>query len=80
MLNVLLAVQYVSIAGLLFECSYISRFQKDALHGCLLFNAMATLETSVSYLAVMLSRTPEAAFIAHQLSYLGRVWIPLIFR
>ncbi|MBQ2315152.1 MAG: response regulator [Treponema sp.] len=76
MLNVLLAVQYVSIAGLLFECSYISRFQKDALHGCLLFNAMATLETSVSYLAVMLSRTPEAAFIAHQLSYLGRVWIP----
>ena len=76
MYSVLIAIQYVSIAGLLFESMYILKNQKDALHGCLLFNAMVTLETTVSYLALMLARNKELALIAYQLSSLGRVWIP----
>lgn len=74
--QILLAIQYASIALMMFMCAYITKNWKKPVHGWLFFYSMATLVNSAGYLAIMLARTESEAILATQLSYLGRVWIP----
>ena len=76
MYNVLLGVQYVSIALMLFMCAYITRKWSKPVHGWLFFCCCVTLINNAGYLGVMLSRTEGEAILTTQLSYLGRTWIP----
>lgn len=61
---------------MLFECAYIFKHWKNYLHTCLFFNAAAIFVNNAGYLAIMLAENENAALLARQLSYLGRVWIP----
>lgn len=76
MYYVVLAVQYISIFGLLFESAYIFRNWKSRIHGYLLLNCAATMVNNAGVLQVMLSDNYEEAMTAQKLSYVGAVWIP----
>ncbi len=75
----LLAMQYASIALMMFMCAYITKKWKKPLHGWLFFYCTMTLINNAGYLALMLARSEEAAVLAWQICYLGRVWIPFAF-
>lgn len=74
--QILLGTQYASIALMIFMCAYITKRWNKPLHGWLFFYCMATLINNAGYLALMLARSEEAAILAQQICYLGRVWIP----
>ena len=74
--TILLGVQYASIVLMLFMCAYITVKWNKPLHGWLFFYCMATLGNNATYLAIMLSRTENAAVLAQQIAYLFRAWIP----
>uniref|UniRef100_UPI0025D58C3C histidine kinase N-terminal 7TM domain-containing protein n=1 Tax=uncultured Ruminococcus sp. TaxID=165186 RepID=UPI0025D58C3C len=76
MYALVLAVQYISIIGLLFESAYIFRNWTSKIHGYLLLNCTATLVNNAGVLQVMLSDNMDEAMTAQKLSYIGAVWIP----
>ena len=79
--RILLTIQYLSVALMLFMCAYITKRWKKPLHGWLFFYCVAALINNAGYLAIMQARSEEAAVIALQFSYAGRVWIPFsLFR
>ncbi|MBQ7159987.1 MAG: HD domain-containing protein [Treponema sp.] len=75
MYNVLLGIQYASIALMLFMCAYITKRWKKPLHGWLFFYCTMTLINNAGYLAFMLAHSEEASLFALQICYLGRTWI-----
>lgn len=75
MYQVLLTIQYVSIAFLMIEAAYIFCKMKTKLHAYLFLNCVATLVNNTGYLMEMLSHDAESYMRAVQMSYLGRVWI-----
>lgn len=72
----LLIIQYCSIVLMLIMCVYVMRKWKKVAHSWLFFYTMATLINNAGYLAIMKSKTENAATLSWQFSYLGRVWIP----
>ena len=76
MYTILLVIQYASVAGMLFEVSYISRNLQKPLHGNLFFALCVMMENNAGYLLVMLARDQQEALAAMMLGYLGRLWIP----
>ena len=76
MYALVLAIQYISIFGLLFESAYIFRNWKSRIHGYLLLNCAATMVNNAGMLQVMLSDNYDEAMTAQKLSYVGTVWIP----
>ena len=77
MYSVLLIVQLISIPLLLVEAGYIFSKWSTRLHGYLFLNCVATLVNNTGYLFEMISSSKEEYLIATQMSYVGRVWIPL---
>ncbi len=75
--NILLGVQYASIILMLFMCAYIIKKWSKPLHGWLFFYCVSTLINTAGYFAVMHAQSLREAILAWQVSYLGRVWIPL---
>ncbi len=76
MYKILLVVQFVSVIAMLLETSYISKNLQKPLHGSLFFIFSTMMECNAAYLALMLARTEREAFVAMQIGYLGRIWIP----
>ena len=74
--QVLLGIQFAGIGLMLFMCATIVRRWSRPLHGWLFFYCVATLVNNAGYLGVMQATSEEAAVLALQFSYLGRVWIP----
>lgn len=74
--QILLGLQYAGIALMLFMCAYITKKWKKPLHGWLFFYSIGTLINNAGYLGCMQARTEDAAILAWQFCYLGRVWIP----
>ncbi len=72
--DILLAVQYITLWGLLIESIIIFRRWKDRLHGNLLLSCLAALVNNLGYLFEFRARTQETYVTAVQLSYAGRVW------
>lgn len=72
----LLGIQYASVVLMLFMCAYIMKKWNKPLHGWLFMYCVATLVNNAGYLGLMHATTEEAAILAWQASYLGRVWIP----
>ncbi len=72
----LLGIQFASIVLMLFMCAYITKKWNKTLHGWLFLYCVATLVNNAGYFSLMRAQTEEAAVLAWQVSYLGRVWIP----
>lgn len=74
--QVLLGIQFAGILLMMFMCGTIARRWTRPQHGWLFFYCIVTLVNNAGYLGVMQATSEEAAILALQFSYLGRIWIP----
>ena len=74
--NILLAIQYISIALMLSMCVYISKKWSKPAHGRLFFYTIVTLVNNAGYLALMQAQTEREAVLIWQIIYICRAWIP----
>ena len=75
MYDLLIAIQYIGIAGLFIEGWLVLRSWKDSLRAYLFFACVATLINNLGYLLELKARSLDAYITALQLSYAGRIWI-----
>ncbi len=73
--DILLLIQYVTIAGLFVEGWMVIRIWRNRLHTYILFNCVVTLVNNIAYLMELKSGTEESYMTAVKISYAGRVWI-----
>lgn len=78
MFQLIVILQYIGIALLLFEIFYISTKWTSRPKILLLIFTIATLINNVGYLFEITSVTPETAIIGTKFSYLGKAFLPLI--
>ncbi len=74
MRELLLTIQYISIAGVFIESLIVVSNWKKPLHTYLFLSCMATFVNNLGYLFEMTSKTRDAYVVALKLSYAGRVW------
>jgi len=74
--QVLFAIQYISIAGLIMESWFVFRKWRSEIHSYILLSSVSTLINNVGYLMQMRATSREAYLAALQMAYLGKVWIP----
>lgn len=75
--DILITVQYISVAAVLLESFIVFRNWKSMLHSYLFISCIATLANNLGYLMELKAGTYEAFIMAVKFSYLGRVWITL---
>ncbi|MBR6326245.1 MAG: response regulator [Lachnospiraceae bacterium] len=74
--QLLLFVQYITIAVLFAECALLLAHWRNKTHNALFLYCVAALVNDIGYTGVMRAATEREALICQQFSYLGRVWIP----
>ncbi|MBQ9459816.1 MAG: response regulator [Oscillospiraceae bacterium] len=74
--QLLFAIQYISIAGLLAECWVVFKKGTSNIHVYILLSCASTLVNNVGYLMQMRAASEDAYVSALQMAYLGKVWIP----
>ncbi len=74
MREVLLTIQYISIAGVFIESLIVVSNWKKPLHTYLFLSCLATLVNNLGYLFEMTSKTRDEYVVALKISYAGRVW------
>ena len=72
--NVLLAMQYFCIFGLIFESWIVFKKLKGQIHLYLLFSCVTALIANLGYLLELNSKTEESMLMSVQFAYLGRTW------
>ena len=75
--DILIAIMYITIFGLLFESCLVFWHFKNRLHAYLLISCITTLVNNAGYLLEITSKTGDAYMTALKLSYTGRIWISL---
>ena len=73
----LLIIQAISIVILFIESGYVFAKMNTEIYKYLFLNCVATLVNNTGYLLMMLSKNGEEYLVGLQMSYLGRVWIPV---
>ncbi len=74
MREVLLTIQYISIAGVFIESLIVISNWKKPLHTYLFLSCLAIFVNNLGYLFEMTSKTRDAYVVALKISYAGRVW------
>ncbi len=72
--NVLLAMQYFCIFGLIFESWIVFKKLKGQIHLYLLFSCVTALISNLGYLLELISQSEESVIMSVQFAYLGRTW------
>ncbi len=74
--QILLTIQYLSVALLIFMCAHIIKKWTKPTHAWLFFYSMATLVNAAGYLALLHAQTQREAMLIWQFIYLCRAWVP----
>ena len=77
--EILLTVQYITIAVLFVEILVVFFKWKNSIHSYLFLACIASFVSNMGYLLEMKATTEEAYISALKLSYVGRVWIVFAF-
>ncbi len=77
--EVLLTLQYITIAVLFVEILVVFFKWKNTIHSYLFIACIASFVSNMGYLLEMKATTEEAYISALKLSYVGRVWIVFAF-
>ena len=77
--QIIMIIQYVSIALLATESIYVFVNMKTKGQTYLFLYCFSTLINNISYMIVMTAQTSREALIGAQMCYVGKIWIPLSF-
>lgn len=77
--DLLLTIQYITVAALFAEVLIVFFRWKSGVHSYLLLACFATFVSNIGYLFELKAGSEEAYITALKLSYVGRIWIVFAF-